>query len=178
MPQFEEIYGLISSDLHSLNKLWEVGENDMGRRIFSIYVFSLFGISSRLFVDFVNDSIPPEGNDLISAADIAAAKSDNARDQKAIPHLLFSIRYCSRFFGVRDFKAKSLPGWTDLDKARTIRDRIAHPRHISDLHVSLEENTTNKAALIWLINALEYLKMCANHPGVSARAIIEMMSRE
>ena len=48
-------------------------------------------------------------------------------------------------------------GWADLKRTIVIRNRITHPKGISDLHVSLEDTKVGWSGLIWLLEHIEYV---------------------
>lgn len=78
-----EIYDFLSADLRALNKLWDSGENEMGRRLFVIFAFSALEYIGWLLVNSVNKAIPSHGKGLITEHEIAAAKGKESQKRGA-----------------------------------------------------------------------------------------------
>lgn len=48
-----------------------------------------------------------------------------------------------------------VPGWTDLKQAIKVRNRITHPKSLSDLQVSMADLVISQSGLFWFLDLIE-----------------------
>lgn len=73
-------------------------------------------------------------------------------------------------------------GWSNLNKAIKIRNRITHPKHITDLEISDEDIATSMSGFFWFLSLSEQV-MVAGNAASSAyldelRVITELLKNE
>jgi hypothetical protein len=162
-----EIYHFLSDDLRALNKLWDSGESEMGRRLFVIFVFSALEYIGWLLVNSVNKAIPSHGKGLITERQIAAAKGKESQRVDPVEHVVFALKYAAAFHGTRDFRPPKVPLWEYVDRAKKARDRVVHPKTLESLRITKEEHTDSKCVIAWLWNSLLFLEVFEHTPGTS-----------
>ncbi len=67
--------------------------------------------------------------------------------------LLFSIRLLFESRNVT-INPKTINGWSEFIKAVKIKDRVTHPKSLSDLAVTMEDYQTVKMSLAWVVNCI------------------------
>jgi hypothetical protein len=175
---FREIYHALAADLRALNTLWDTGQNEMGRRVFAVFVFSTFESTGWLLINYVNAAIPGHGRGTITDKRIVSAKSKKSEKIGSVEHINFALRYVASFHGAKDFSASKVPLWEYVQPAIKIRDRIVHPKTIDSMRVTVEEQITCKCALAWLINCMDVLSELEQNPGSSFNDVLQRMTTQ
>ncbi|MGA8482423.1 MAG: hypothetical protein WB696_31010 [Chthoniobacterales bacterium] len=172
---YGEIYHHLGDDLRALNTLWDSGQNEMGRRVFAIFVFSTFESIGWLLVSYVNKGIPTYGKGGIEDWQLAAAKSKESEEVDPVAHINFALKYAASFHGTKDFKPSKVSLWEHVEPAKKVRNRVVHPKTIESLRVTVKEHISCKCSLAWLWNCLTVLKIFDENPGTTFREVLKDM---
>jgi hypothetical protein len=92
----------------------------------------------------------------VSDQQVKAAQAKESQKVESIEHIVFAMKYVASFHGTRDFNPNKVPLWKNVEASKKVRDRVVHPKTLSDLVVTLNEHIDCKCALAWLINCLTF----------------------
>jgi hypothetical protein len=154
------------SDLRELQELLS-SESKLARRLKPFVIFSSLEASSWLLVFALQQQIRSGDAGQLSTKNQAAIIGLSVRidesgslDEKysrmpVLNLILFVLRSLAAFRGNAEFDPRLCEHWTEVEKVKRLRDRVAHPKGIREIELSDDELSDCEKAVLWLWDAIE-----------------------
>jgi hypothetical protein len=71
-----------------------------------------------------------------------------------------------------------VPGWTDLQLAIKVRNRITHPKNISDLDVSVGDIEISESALHWFLDLMNNVMMATLSASINFNSELKLLTAQ
>jgi hypothetical protein len=69
--------------------------------------------------------------------------------------ILFVLRSLAAFRGNAGFDPRKCEHWSEVEKVKKLRDRVAHPKGIEEIELSDDELSDCEKAIFWLWDAIQ-----------------------
>lgn len=177
MNDFSEVSEIAN---RSISEILEIRDNlyktniSLTRRIIVTQVFVQMEILSNLLKSVLNNyydsklddpNLPVQdfycslGEDYLIEDDGTVVTKE--KKIRTIANILYSLRFAARVLN-KTIDPCKIDKWPDVKPSIKIRDRITHPKHISDLNVTEEEMGMALNSIIWFMECLHTLEIINN----------------
>lgn len=160
VEQLKDVYRILSADMDAAMAYTAAHSSPFSHRTVVRTFFSLVeGLAFQLRQVTVASLEPHPGR--LTVAELALLREEryslnnkgeteaSENFQRILPNLLFTIRCYGKNHGASFEPDTSHHGWQALQRAVTIRNRITHPKSISDLTIGVEDQQSLIDASAW-----------------------------